>query len=103
MHTTNGSNNVNDGQRKQKRRVLAGACPQSPRHENTRVYNTRGATRYCCCDDCGHTWKVIGPTAPEATSAHDPVDDATTSASAEQRSPSEVQAEAKPKQSRGGR
>lgn len=37
---------------------LAGPCPQSERHENTKVYTTKGQIRYCRCDDCGHTWKL---------------------------------------------
>jgi hypothetical protein len=43
--------------------VFAGDCPKSPTHKQTRVYRTVGQTRYCVCDDCGHTWKQIGPAA----------------------------------------
>lgn len=41
-------------------RANAGPCPAHPNHTATRVYTTRGVTRYCVCDDCGHTWKVTG-------------------------------------------
>lgn len=44
-------------------RVTAGPCPRSKTHTNTRVYNTKGVTRYCVCDDCGETWKRTGPLA----------------------------------------
>jgi hypothetical protein len=43
--------------------VRAGACPRAEHHKNTRVYRTVGETRYCVCDDCGHTWKRTGPRA----------------------------------------
>lgn len=41
-------------------RVTAGPCPLADVHTNTRVYNTKGTTRFCVCDDCGHTWKKTG-------------------------------------------
>jgi len=41
-------------------RITAGECPNSPKHENTKVYNTRGRKRYCKCNDCGETWVVTG-------------------------------------------
>lgn len=41
-------------------RVTAGTCEKSERHTNTRVYSTKGSTRFCVCDDCGHTWKKTG-------------------------------------------
>jgi hypothetical protein len=47
--------------------VEAGPCEKHPHHINTRVYRTVGQTRYCVCDDCGHTYKRIGP--PAATPA----------------------------------
>ena len=34
-------------------------CPKSPHHLGTKVYRTDGKTRYCKCNDCGHTWKQI--------------------------------------------
>jgi hypothetical protein len=40
-----------------------GPCPKTPAHTNTRVYRTVGQTRYCVCDDCGHTFKRIAPAA----------------------------------------
>lgn len=46
-------------------RVFALACPVNPKHVATRVYRTDGETRYCVCDDCGATWKQIGPAAGE--------------------------------------
>ncbi len=46
-----------------KAQVFAVPCPRSEHHQNTRVYRTAGQTRYCVCDDCGHTWKQIGPPA----------------------------------------
>jgi hypothetical protein len=45
--------------------VFAGSCPKVPRHQRTRVYKTLGRTRYCVCDDCGHTWKQMGELATE--------------------------------------
>ena len=36
---------------------IAGPCPDSKNHRNTRVYRTVGRIRYCVCDDCGTTWK----------------------------------------------
>lgn len=52
-------------------RVEAGACPRSAAHSRTRVYRTVGQTRYCVCDDCGTTFKRIGPeaTLPVAAAA----------------------------------
>lgn len=38
----------------------AGPCPKNAAHTNTRIYTTKGTTRYAVCDDCGETWKVIG-------------------------------------------
>lgn len=43
-----------------KKRVFAGPCPKMPKHTNTRIYTTKGRTRYCVCDDCGHQWKQVG-------------------------------------------
>ena len=42
-------------------KVLAGPCPRSERHQNTHIYRTAGRSRYCKCNDCGHTWKLTGP------------------------------------------
>lgn len=59
-----------------KQQVFALPCQKTPAHRNTRVYRTDGPTRYCVCDDCGHTWKQIGPPAgedaPEDAAADDP-------------------------------
>jgi len=44
-------------------KVFADPCPVNPQHTKTRIYNTKGSVRYCCCDDCGHTWKQSGPEA----------------------------------------
>lgn len=44
-------------------KVNAGPCPKSKSHPNTRVYRTKGQTRFCVCDDCGETWKKSGPLA----------------------------------------
>lgn len=60
-------------------KVAAGPCPRSANHKNTRIYKTDGKTRRAKCNDCGHTWKVIGPYADElrqyavdlATALHD--------------------------------
>lgn len=41
--------------------VFASKCPANPEHKKTRVYGKRGTIRYCCCDDCGETWKQSGP------------------------------------------
>lgn len=38
-------------------RAAAGPCPRVSTHVNTRIYSTKGRTRYCICDDCGETWK----------------------------------------------
>lgn len=38
-------------------RAAAGPCPRVGTHVNTRIYSTKGRTRYCICDDCGETWK----------------------------------------------
>ncbi len=43
-----------------KMQVFAAVCPRNERHQATRVYKTAGKTRYCVCDDCGHTWKQVG-------------------------------------------
>lgn len=46
--------------------VYAGPCPESGKaedskpHQNTVVYATKGRTRHCKCNDCGHTWKNTG-------------------------------------------
>lgn len=37
--------------------LLAKAKPA--RQQNTRVYATRGQIRYCCCGNCGTTWKKV--------------------------------------------
>ena len=42
-----------------KKIVKAGACPKSANHSATKVYRTDGRTRYCKCNDCGHTWKKV--------------------------------------------
>lgn len=39
------------------KRAAAGPCPRTPTHVNTRIYSTKGRTRYCICDDCGENWK----------------------------------------------
>lgn len=44
-------------------KVFAGPCPRNPAHPQTRVYKTDGRVRRCICDDCGKTWKQIGPEA----------------------------------------
>lgn len=44
-------------------RVFAAVCPRNPGHQATRVYKTKGRTRYCVCDDCGNTWKQVGEAA----------------------------------------
>jgi len=41
-------------------RVFAAVCERNPNHQSTRIYKTKGRTRYCVCDDCGHTWKQVG-------------------------------------------
>ena len=47
-------------------RVFATVCPQNSEHERTRVYKTIAKVRYCVCDECGETWKQVGPqAAPE--------------------------------------
>ena len=46
-------------------KVHAEPCPKSANHTNTKVYKTTGRTRYCRCDDCGHTWKQTGEFADE--------------------------------------
>lgn len=38
-------------------------CPVSPNHTGAKVYRTDLRTRYCKCNDCGHTWKMSGPPA----------------------------------------
>lgn len=47
---------------------LAGPCSackallvkcEPPRVQKTRVYAVRDRMRYCRCDNCGNTWKVI--------------------------------------------
>ena len=48
-----------------RRRMTAGPCPQSANHQNTRIYKTIERKRYCVCDDCGHTWTKIGPSASD--------------------------------------
>lgn len=40
---------------------IAGPCPRNAAHPDTLVYCTVGRTRYCKCNACGETWKVIGP------------------------------------------
>lgn len=59
------NNSESVAQRVSSPKVNAGGCPISKRHENTKVYKTVGRTRYCRCDDCGHTWKQTGPFADE--------------------------------------
>lgn len=39
--------------------VRAGSCIKNPEHTQTRVYRTTGRTRYCKCNDCGATWKIV--------------------------------------------
>lgn len=39
--------------------VRAGECIKNPSHTQTVVYSTKGRTRYCKCNDCGATWKII--------------------------------------------
>ena len=46
--------------------VIAGDCPRNAAHENVSVYKTQGRTRYCKCNDCGATWKVIADAADTA-------------------------------------
>ena len=41
------------------KKMFAAKCPLVPEHR-TRIYRTEGKTRYCCCDDCGATWKQSG-------------------------------------------
>ena len=55
-------------------RVTAGRCIRNANHKKTRVYTTKGRTRYCVCDDCGATWKVEGPeaTAPDVKASDCP-------------------------------
>lgn len=43
--------------------VTAGPCPNNPAHTQTKVYRTVDKTRFCKCNDCGRTWKVIGDAA----------------------------------------
>ncbi len=43
-----------------KKAAIAGSCPKGAAHTATRVYRTEGRTRYCKCNDCGHTWTVAG-------------------------------------------
>lgn len=39
---------------------LAGECPNNPDHKQTGVYKTAGKVRFCKCNDCGETWKIVG-------------------------------------------
>jgi len=57
--------NVTAPQRVSRPRVDAGPCPASASHKNTVVYKTAGRVRRCKCNDCGMTWKKIGPFADE--------------------------------------
>lgn len=42
---------------------LAGECPTSKTHDQTRVYKTSGGNNLCICDDCGATWsQTVGVT-----------------------------------------
>lgn len=40
-------------------RRLTGPCPKSAHHVRRRVYRTTELVRYCVCDDCGETWKMV--------------------------------------------
>lgn len=42
-------------------------CPTNAEHRRVRVYKTSGRTRYCVCDDCTRTWKVVAEAAHPAT------------------------------------
>lgn len=62
----------------------AGPCPKSPIHTATKVYRTDGRTRYCKCNDCGHTWKVLANYADDLHQyAHELADDLETAARVE--------------------
>lgn len=39
--------------------------PEEQQHKNRRIYNTLGKTRYCVCDECGETWKMIADPADD--------------------------------------
>ena len=42
------------------RKVVKAFCPIDPEHHAT-VKSTVGRARYCYCDDCDRTFKMIGP------------------------------------------
>lgn len=52
-------------------KVKVSACPttvnlpEEQQHKNRRIYNTNGKTRYCVCNDCGETWKMIADPADD--------------------------------------
>ncbi len=46
-------------------KVKCSPCPNNPDHQNIRIYNTNGKTRYSVCDDCGETWKIVAEAADD--------------------------------------
>lgn len=43
--------------------VAAGACPVCKNDKHSQIYDTKGQSRYCKCNNCGETWKKVGPLA----------------------------------------
>lgn len=51
--------------RKSSPKMAAGNCPTNKSHLHTEIYKTVGRTRFCKCNDCGATWKQVGPFSDE--------------------------------------
>lgn len=50
-----------------------GPCPKTvhlpveQQHKNRKIYKKDDRTRYCKCNDCGETWKMVGVEGPAAS------------------------------------